>query len=295
MVGYYLAQDGGFQLGSKGLTLKLRFLGLLDMLKAYAIGSYKVALDLQNLRVHAGLSRSVGGTVDLLDQTKFEKFLASMKEECASLELKHTLNMTLGIESKYRSRKRGDYYTYEQYTYSDLVNDLDALDISFSSELREELIFRLPSERRDYFEKDDLFGSEVTGAFPSAIENVRNAGTCFAVEQWDACVFHLLRVLECVIRVLATKFDLPFQTNTWDTIIQQIEASVRGMNSSFGADWKEQQKFCSEAASQFMFLKDAWRNHIMHLNDVYDEGKALSVLRHVDVLMRTLAKGGLHE
>jgi hypothetical protein len=67
------------------------------------------------------------------------------------------------------------------------------------------------------------------------------------------------------------------------------------MDSSFGADWKEQQKFCSQAASQFMFLKDAWRNHIMHLSDVYDEGKALSVLRHVHELMQILAKGGLHE
>jgi hypothetical protein len=67
------------------------------------------------------------------------------------------------------------------------------------------------------------------------------------------------------------------------------------MNSSFGVDWKEQQKFCSEAASQFMFLKDAWRNHIMHLSDVYDEGKTLSVFRHVQELMRTLAKSGLHE
>jgi hypothetical protein len=44
-----------------------------------------------------------------------------------------------------------------------------------------------------------------------------------------------------------------------------------------------------------MFLKDAWRNHIMHLSDVYDEGKALSVLRHVHELMQNLAKGGLHE
>ena len=44
-----------------------------------------------------------------------------------------------------------------------------------------------------------------------------------------------------------------------------------------------------------MFLKDAWRNHIMHLSDVYDEGKALSVLRHVHELMQILAKHGLYE
>ena len=265
------------------------------MLKAYAVGSYKVALALQELRIHAGFS-SRDGEVDKFDRPNILNFLAALKAECRNLELTHTLNMTLGIEEKYQRKTSPSVFSYrDKYTYSDLVNDLDALDISFTSELREELIFRLPSERKNYFEKDDLFGSEVTSAFPSAVENVRNAGTCFAVEQWDACVFHLMRVLEQGIRVLATKFNVPFQNTTWHTIIEQIEASVRRMDSSFGADWKEQQKFCSQAASQFMFLKEAWRNHIMHLSDVYDEGKALSVLRHVHELMQILAKGGLHE
>jgi hypothetical protein len=295
LAGYVLVQVGGFQLGFKDSKPKL-LLSLLDMLKAYALGFYKVAIDLQELRVYASL-RSGETKISSFTQANFEKLLASMKEECRNLELSHTLKMALGIESKYRTKIEGkaDRILGECYTDSDLLSDLDTLDMSFSNELGGELIFRIASGRNGYFEKDDLFGPEVTSAFPSSIDNIRNAGTCFAVEQYDACVFHLMRVLEHGIRVLATKFNVPFQNTTWHTIIQQIEASVRGMNSSFGADWKEQQKFCSEAASQFMFLKDAWRNHIMHLSDVYDEGKALSVFRHSHELMRTLAKGGLHE
>jgi hypothetical protein len=296
MIDYSLAPDNGFQIDSKCFNSKLRFLSLFDMLKAYAFGFYKVAIGLQNLRVYAGLCSS-RDTINTSTQAEFERFLTSMKDECRNLELKHTLNMTLGIESKYRSKIESKGYSMRNaaYTDFDLLNDLDALDISFSSELREEVIFRLPSERNGYFEKDDLFGPEVTIAFPSAIDDIRNAGTCFAVEQWDACAFHLMRVLERGLRVLATKFSVTFNNTTWHNIIEQIESKIRKMDSSFGADWKEQQKFCSEAASQFMFLKDAWRNHIMHLSDVYDEGKALSVLRHVHELMRTLAKGGLHE
>jgi hypothetical protein len=94
---------------------------------------------------------------------------------------------------------------------------------------------------------------------------------------------------------MGTKFGVPFQNATWHNIIEQIEAKVRKMDSSFGADWKEQQKFYSQAASQFMFLKDAWRNHVMHGRDVYDEGKALSILSHVREFMQALAKGGLVE
>jgi hypothetical protein len=68
------------------------------------------------------------------------------------------------------------------------------------------------------------------------------------------------------------------------------------MNASFGPDWKEQQRFYSQAATHFMFLKDAWRNHVMHIRDVpYDEGIALSVFGHVREFMQALTAGGLTE
>jgi hypothetical protein len=68
------------------------------------------------------------------------------------------------------------------------------------------------------------------------------------------------------------------------------------MDSTFGTDWKEQQKFCSQAATHFMFLKEGWRNHVMHVRDVpYDEGRALSVFGHVREFMQALAEGGLAE
>jgi hypothetical protein len=219
-----------------------------------------------------------------------------MKGECKNLELDHTLTMVTSIEIAFRTKVRKERsYLNKGYTNSDLLHDLNTLDMSFSNELGAGLIFRIAANKNFYFEKDDLFGAEVSNAFPSAVDNVRQAGTCFAVEQWDACVFNLMRVLEFGLRVLATKFSVPVLNTTWHTIIEQIEANVRRMDSSFGADWKEQQKFYSQAARHFMFLKDAWRNHIMHLSDVYDEGKSLSVLRHVHELMESLAKGGLHE
>lgn len=121
-----------------------QIVSLLDMLKAYAFGFYTVALALQALRVRANVFRDTNVNVDEYLKLEFEKLLAALKEECANLSLRHTLNMTLGVESKYRARAYPDKLTYspDKYTYSDLWNDLDTLDISFSSELREELIFR---------------------------------------------------------------------------------------------------------------------------------------------------------
>src|SRR5688500_15545408 len=117
--------------------------------------------------------------------------------------------------------------SWDHYTENDLLSDLDTLEMSFRNELRGEMIFRIAPDKNRYFEKDNMFGSEVASAFPSAIDDIRNAGTCYAVEQWDASVFHLMRVLERGLRVLATKFNIPFLNTTWHTVIEQIESKVR--------------------------------------------------------------------
>jgi hypothetical protein len=79
-------------------------------------------------------------------------------------------------------------------------------------------------------------------------------------------------------------------------VIEEVEKKIRQMDSSFGPDWKTPQTFYARAATHFMFLKDAWRNHIMHAGGApYDEGRAFSVLEHVRQFMRALAEGGLKE
>ena len=283
MLSYSLAQDRGFQLGSKGST-HTASLSLLDMLKAYAAGFYEVAIVLQEMRVRARLNPS-DTKIPSFIASQFNSLLTLIKAECKNLELNHTLGMAFSIEERYHRKAAEEIGGVfgRGYTEKDLLSDLDTLEMSFGNELGGQVIFRIASDKNSYFEKDDLFGSEVANAFPSATDNIRNAGTCFAVEQWDASAFHLMRVLERGLRVVAIRFNVPFQNATWNTIIQDIETSIGGINSSFGADWREQRTFYSEVARHFRFLKDAWRNHIMHLGDDYDEGKALSVLRHVRI------------
>jgi hypothetical protein len=105
-----------------------------------------------------------------------------------------------------------------------------------------------------------------------------------------------MRVLERSLGVLALKFGVPFDHDNWHNIIEQLETKIRKMDAAtFGPDWKDKQKFYARAANQFMFFKDAWRNHVMHVRDVFDEGKALSVYTSVKGFMQALAEGGLAE
>jgi hypothetical protein len=267
---------------------------LFEMLKRYAFSFYEVVIRIQQLRdeakslgsdsIHTSPQKVWDHTAENLSET-----LTDMRRECNTLDLISTCDLISHIESEVKHKGKN-------YTYGDMRNHLDTLTFSFATELRKNSCFRIASDKDKYFEKTDLFGSEVSNAFGKALGDIQAAGTCYALEQHEACGFHSMRVLEQGLGALAKIFGVDFSHTNWHNVIEQVEKEIRKMGPSFGADWKEQQKFYSQAATHFMFLKDGWRNHVMHVRDVpYDEGTAYSVFDHVRQFMQTLAKGGLKE
>jgi hypothetical protein len=265
-----------------------------DMLKRYAFSFYGAVVRMEELRNEARALASLGAytTSNNLHAHKRDSVIACLKEmrtECETLDLIHTSSMISFAESEVQ--RKGD-----DYTYADLLKEIDTLSFSFAAELRRVSCFRIASEKDKYFETNDLFGLEVSKAFASCIGEIQAAGTCYALEQNEACVFHLMRTLERSLGVLASKFGVPFDHDNWHKIIEQLETRIRKMDAAtFGPDWKEKQKFYARAANQFMFFKDAWRNHVMHVRDAFDEGRALSVYNSVKGFMQALAEGGLTE
>ncbi|MDA0256446.1 MAG: hypothetical protein O3C25_01710 [Chloroflexi bacterium] len=81
----------------------------------------------------------------------------------------------------------------------------------------------------------------------------------------------------------------PERTN-WHNVIDQIESAVGDIiGRTHGPDWRDEQAFCSEAALQFRYLKDAWRNHAMHGRDAYDAERAQRIVDHTRHFMQQLA------
>jgi hypothetical protein len=264
------------------------------MLERYAFSFYEVVVRIEQLRSKAKIWTSVGSsTARSKADREFSELIATLKEmqvECKKLDLTSTTDLISHIESEVQQKGNDDY------TYADMLNHLNTLSFSFTTELRKNCCFRIAKEKDKYFQKDDLFGPEVSKAFGSCVDEIRNAGSCYALEQYEATAFHSMKVLERGLDILAKKFGVDFSYTNWHNVIEQIEKHIKNMNSSFGADWKEQRKFYSQAATHFMFLKDAWRNHVMHIRDVpYDEGRAFSVFSNVREFMQALAEGGLTE
>jgi len=179
----------------------------------------------------------------------------------------------------------------EATTYDDVYHSLTHLNDSLTNELEREAIFRIAPERKGYYDQGDLFGPEVTAAFPSCAQDNRNAGNCYALEQPDGCVHHLMLVLERGLRALAARVGVPYVRANWQDIINKIQSEL---NKMLRGD--PQKDFYREVNAQFGFLKDAYRNHSEHAHDdPYDMPKALSIFNHVKAFMQELEKGGLKE
>jgi hypothetical protein len=195
-----------------------RLWSFLDMLNRYAFGFYEVVSRIAKLRYQADLaagstysSRRKANEYAIGDLTAS---LTAMRAECDKLDLTSTTDLILHIESDV-SR------TDKEYSSGDLRNHLDTLSAAFASELRRKSCFLIAQEKDKYFQKDDLFGPEVSTAFRSCIDEIRNAGNCYALEQDEATVFHLMRVLERGLDALAKRFVVDFSHTNWHNVIDR--------------------------------------------------------------------------
>ena len=114
-------------------------------------------------------------------------------------------------------------------TFGELGRELHVFNDALTEDLEAESLFRIPSDRKDYFEGDDLFGSAVATALASCARDIRKAESCYTLEQEDACVHHLMLVLEQGLNALATRVGVAYQRTNWQEIINNIAGQLKTM------------------------------------------------------------------
>jgi hypothetical protein len=268
----------GDTVSGAGQLVPGRLWSLWDMLQSY-FPIYKIALDIERLRRNAELYKDANRKPDIVDAERFQVLIKEIHRECLGLDLTSTHEMANRLMGK-----------PPPGSYAVMFGDLDHLDGSLTTDLKKEAVFRIPPERKEYFEHSDLFGPKVSSAFPSCARDIHKAGSCYALGQEDGCVHHLMLVLERGLNALAVKIGVSYQRTNWQNIIDQIASKLKSEPRGPERD------FLLEVNSQFGFLKDAYRNHSEHAHDdPYDMDKAISILKHVRGFMQALADGGLSE
>jgi len=223
---------------------------------------YEITVDMQKLRVIADryLASGIGdGSINDTESGQFRALLEKVQRECPPLGFQQTSEIAESIAG--RPTPAG---------YRELSIELAHLGDSLGRELKKEGIFRIHPDRKKYFDQTNLFGPEVTAAFPSCTRDIQKTGSCYALEQEDACVHHLMLVLERGLKALAKTVGLPaYHHSNWHTLITNVETQMKTLPG--GA----QLNFYRDVTAQFGFLKVAYRNHSEHAHDdPYDMEKA---------------------
>jgi hypothetical protein len=167
-------------------------------------------------------------------------------------------------------------------------------------ELASAWFLMIPADRRFAYEQPyPIFGPDVYAAFPDARRDIAAAGRCYALDEWTACVMHCMRALEFGLRWLGgrVKLDaLETKGENWKNVIDQIEKKVRQMeNEPKSEDKSKRLQFLSEAAAQFRWFKDAWRNDAAHSHSHYDEREGAPLFLHVSDFFRHIAAQAMRD
>jgi len=155
----------------------------------------------------------------------------------------------------------------------------------------------IPELQRSFFEEPQTtFGQKGCDAYPDAKQDIEAAGRCLALGEGTACVFHLMRVLEMGLWDLAKRIGVsnisPTTEENWKVIIDQIEKRIKDLQQSPKSPQKKTDlQFYSDAATNFHYFKDAWRNYVSHSHARYNEREAMLVWTGVSTFMNRMAKG----
>ncbi len=188
-----------------------------------------------------------------------------------------------------------------ELTYRKLFEALAILQERLRDELQLRMFIAIPHARTEYYlSTEPLFGVTVEDSFPSAIQDVREAGRCLALDCTTACVFHLMRVLEKGLFALADQlrvtFKFPLELENWKPIIEAVERKIKDLEQNPKSQEKaDGLKLYGGIAKEFRYFKDAWRNHVAHSRICYKDSEAMSVLLHVKEFMQELAESGIKE
>lgn len=258
-------------------------LGLLALMRSFeASGIAPVFASLAQLAQVASTDRKNEKVAPDM-RLRATEILGSAWVVCKDMELAESRGMIERLQEQFGI---GDLRSAEiQHSFHDLTRLME-------SEMDKRLFLIVQPDAARFYEQDALFGPEVRKAFPDARDDIREAGSCYATGAATATVYHCMCALEAPLRWMAKELGVPFGDDGWQVVISKIESEIHKLGPTLprGSAKSQRLQFLGEAAKEFIYFKDGWRNYVAHAKVSYDRDQALSVLNHTGAFMRTLAK-----
>jgi hypothetical protein len=190
----------------------------------------------------------------------------------------------------------------EQLTYREAEHELVFLRQCIEADLEKQLFAFIEPENAKLFGAMDKAWEEVFARIPDSKPDAEDAHISYMVELYTSTVFHMMRVAEHGLRILAKKLHvasalkhkghiIPIDHAEWQKVIDAINNKLNKLKLLPGGPKRTSQleKF-SDAGQHCLFMKDIWRNTVSHARQPYNESEAKAALDRVHGFMRFVAE-----
>lgn len=208
-----------------------------------------------------------------LKSTKVYNERIALEAVSSCIKMLHEVSDIVQLPTVIAQLERVSESIVKKNSFEQIANRVDDLTNRICDTLNSQFFLHIKPEMVELYNNTKLFGEEVTDKFPDAAEDIENAGKCLALVQGTACVFHLMRAMECAVQTLGRKLNVTvIDTNnvdlSWGKIIANITTPVEAMpKGSIKDRW-------SEAVTLLVHLKQTWRNPTMHPKKTYTAEQA---------------------
>jgi hypothetical protein len=253
------------------------------MLKAYAYSFSEIEVQ---LLIHALAGVKAHGVendwqkISDKEHKQVDELLTKAEQWCKDLDLQSSVAQIEWIRQA------------TTWSHAFMARALDELRRRIEGELKQRKFLYVALPKSAYYDQAELFGTLVANHFPSAIDDIIEAGNCFALGRWTATVHQCLGVMQIGLIALARhlKCSVNVHVDTWEDIIGKVQGGINAKRPTVTkARWKTLEPFYAEIVSDLRAVKVAWRNPDAHFRRPFDEAGALKVLEKVRDFMQNLA------
>lgn len=269
-----------------------KLFNLWDMLKQYAVIASWLNSGLQQEEeklfkdgfveshgILGFLGRIRPAYVSQKEKDRIEQYLSEAERLASDLALDAAHVTARQIRYGFRS---------DEYKKSLLAEHLNELRGRLHDQLASRQFVHVKPLYVEFYQQNDLFGQIVNDCFPSAIDDIQDAGTALAVGLGTSCVMHLMRVAEVGLKALAKELDVPYSVS-WEAYLTKIEKSISIKHSLKPAEWKKNEAFFRDFSGDLVTIKNAFRNPTMHVERTYSQQEAEQVFLAIKTLMQRMA------
>ncbi|HEX6858594.1 MAG TPA: hypothetical protein VF138_00120 [Caulobacteraceae bacterium] len=236
---------------------------------------------LWDVRTVADLKEAVEHLSKVAEDLEF----GASKEACANLI--YALGILEKDPGEVVSGMVGRQFRLGREVVQEFFGYLEYLARSFIDEFKAKPVFILGGSAQRYFNGyRELFKASLV-QFPTTEADAEEACKCMAFERHTAAVCHCMRILEAGLDALQAAVQVERPKENWGGIIDQIEKKIGTIRKQSAGAADEQ--WYSEAATQFTFFKNAWRNYAAHRHSSYNGEKAEEILNATRAFMGHLA------